>query len=385
MKRFNLHRPFNGRKIEEARKIRNLTLQEVAEKVNVTHQTISKYEKNKAIPSIEMINALAAILNFEPSFFYTDELPDDFFENSFIYRSKASVAKKYREQTENMIGLIHRLIENIQSKVNLPQFDNSLVKSPKNNEFSVSSDDEIEALALKVRSKFNLEDGPLGSITALCEKLGIHILYLNLNHQGIDACTVSIKGKPFIVLNNSITSSSRARFNIAHELGHILLHSNYPKRVLNKSQYSKRIEYEANRFAAAILMPESGISKDLSSMGLDYLLILKKHWKVSLQAIIYRAEQLEIFTPEYCLYLRQTISRNKWRIKEPYDEEIPFETPKLLSHALRYITEKLNISLSQLSFETGLTESEILSFCEFTPSIETRSTQNTKPSIRRVK
>lgn len=363
MQQEKLHRGFNGKKIQEARQIRNLTLEEVADKVGVSHQSISKYEKNKSTPSLEMINALSQVLEFEPSFFYTQEINPDISKYSFIYRSKASVAKKYKDQTERHIGLIDLIVRNIKSKVKMPLFDLSLLKTVNPNVFQPTDDDELESLALKIRAKFNLSDGPISNITTLVERLGVHIIFLNLNHQGIDACSVFIDDTPYIILNTGVSSSVRIRFNIAHELAHILLHSKYNKKVLSKPEHSKRMEYEANRLGLALLLPESGFVKDLTSLGLDYLLILKKHWLVSVQALIYRAEQLELFTPEYCLYLRQQISRKGWRYKEPFDETIPIETTRLLTHALTYIQEKMNIPLSQIAFQTGVSEKEIIELC----------------------
>ncbi|MBA9086549.1 Zn-dependent peptidase ImmA (M78 family)/transcriptional regulator with XRE-family HTH domain [Fontibacillus solani] len=354
------HSVFNGKKLEEARKIRNMTLEEVASLANVSHQSISKYEKNRATPNIEMLNKLSEILCFELSFFYTAEIKDDVYSNAFIYRSKASVAKKYRDQTESQIGLIDLVVKNIKSRVKMPSFDQSLLKQVNPNVFSPTLDNEIEEIAKNIRKKFGLSDGPISNLTALCEKLGIYIVYLNLNHQGIDACSVLIDDVPYIVLNKDITSAVRLRFNIAHELGHIILHLRYSKKTLAKKEITKIVEYEANRLGISLLLPESGLTKDLSSLGLDYLLILKKHWLVSVQAIVYRAEQLELFTPEYALYLRQQISRKKWRLQEPFDNEIIPEAPKLLAHALKYLAEKMDTSLSQISFQTGVREEELL-------------------------
>ncbi|MDU0331955.1 helix-turn-helix domain-containing protein [Paenibacillus barengoltzii] len=363
------HSVFNGKKLEEARKIRNMTLEEVASLANVSHQSISKYEKNRATPNLEMLSKLAEILRFEPSFFFSSEIKEDVYKNTFIYRSKASVAKKYKDQTESQIGLIDLVVKNIRSKVKMPTFDHTLLKQVKPDVFTPTSDIEIETIAENIRKRFGLSDGPISNLTALCEKMGIYIVFLNLNHQGIDACSVIIDDVPYIILNKDITSAVRLRFNIAHELGHLILHLKYSKKTLAKKEITKIIEYEANRLGIALLLPESGLTKDLSSLGLDYLLILKKHWLVSVQAIIYRAEQLELFTPEYALYLRQQISRKKWRHKEPFDDEIVPETPKLLAHAIKYLSERMNTSLSQISFQTGVREQELLDVLVYDKSI----------------
>lgn len=371
---------FNGNKLKQARCIRNVTLQELSEHLDKSHQAISKYENGKAIPSSEDLIKLSQFLNFEPSFFYLDDTEASFYEIPFIFRSKASAAKKYKDQTKELILLIQHLVNNIELKISLPKFDLNLINEPKD-EFSPMSDYDIESLATKVRRNFNLGDGPISNLTALCEKMGVIITYINLDHQGIDACSVLLNRRPYIVLNKGVESAARMRFNIAHELGHILLHSRYLSKVISKKIHSKRMEYEANRFAAALLMPERGIIQDISALGLDYLITLKKHWKVSLQAIIYRAEQLELFTPEYALYLRQQISRKKWRTKEPLDDELLLEQPKLLSHAIKYLEREKNFFLSQLSFATGVTTEEIKGFCDGMQQLEKESL---KPNLKIV-
>lgn len=377
----NLLNEFNGKKLMEARKIRNYTLEELEEKTGISHQAISKYEKNKSNPNIDMIRLLAGILNFEVSFFYTKDIETIIDDKAFVYRSKASVAKKYKDQTELQIGLIDMVIKAVRKKVNMPVFDLSLTKAVDSESFAPTSEEEIEKLANKIRSQFSLTDGPISNITAMCEKLGVHIVYLNLNHQGIDACSVVLDGTPYVILNSEIKSAVRMRFNIAHELGHIILHLKYSKKVHGKRENAKRMEYEANYLASCLLLPESGLAKDLSSLGLDYLLILKKHWLVSVQMIIYRAEKLELFTPEYCLYLRQQISRKGWRTFEPFDDEIPKETPKMLKQAIKYLDEKLGVSISEISFMTGVKEDEILQFC----SPETLSSRPLKSANKIVR
>lgn len=44
--------------LKEARKNKKLTLEEVAEKLNLTASTISKYENGTIIPKIDQINSL---------------------------------------------------------------------------------------------------------------------------------------------------------------------------------------------------------------------------------------------------------------------------------------------------------------------------------------
>jgi Zn-dependent peptidase ImmA (M78 family) len=55
-------------------------------------------------------------------------------------------------------------------------------------------------------------------------------------------------------------------------------------------------EAEANAFAAEFLMPAKEIKPQLRKLDLCRLAELKRHWKVSIQALIYRAHTRGMIT-----------------------------------------------------------------------------------------
>ncbi|WP_375679996.1 ImmA/IrrE family metallo-endopeptidase [Bartonella sp. AP7XZML] len=73
----------------------------------------------------------------------------------------------------------------------------------------------------------------------------------------------------FIVLREDIykdayDDNGRARFTVAHELGHLFLHTNLPfQRVIDSHEIPvyRSAEKQANQFAAELLMPRSGMSR----------------------------------------------------------------------------------------------------------------------------
>lgn len=357
--RKKLSSKFQGKKLKQARLIRNLTIQELSEMLGITHQAVSKYEKDQMEPSYEILKKMSNTLNFKSSFFFNEPLDEQFYENPFIFRKKSGVAKKYQNQLIEHMSMVSQFVSYINEFVNLPKFDNALIKKT-NSKFQATEDEDMEVLATSIRRYLKLGDGPIDNMTLLCEKLGVIVVFADLSKSLIDGCSTVYRGRPIILLNNKKESSVRTRFTLAHELGHILIHSNLPSSELLNSSNSKRIEYEANLFASFLLMPESTFSQDINGLGLDYLLVMKEHWKVSLQAMIFRAEYLEYFSQDYALYLRQQISRKKWRTKEPLDDKIRFEDPILLRQAIEFLIKSEKKSLSEISFQTGVTEDEIL-------------------------
>jgi IrrE N-terminal-like domain len=70
------------------------------------------------------------------------------------------------------------------------------------------------------------------------------------------------------IYEGAYKDDTRARFTLAHELGHLCLHWGYPRpRLAPEAQKSNdpsakgRVEKEANQFAAAFLMPRSVATK----------------------------------------------------------------------------------------------------------------------------
>lgn len=69
-----------GERIRTLRKAKNLTTQELADKVNISQSYISRFENNRAIPDIDMLERILTALNSSLSTFFTDEfqdMPDD--------------------------------------------------------------------------------------------------------------------------------------------------------------------------------------------------------------------------------------------------------------------------------------------------------------------
>jgi Zn-dependent peptidase ImmA (M78 family) len=113
-------------------------------------------------------------------------------------------------------------------------------------------------------------------------------------------------GRPVIAVN-SAHHRNRQRFTIAHECGHLILHSDRDvfvdrsfsilRRDENSSKAENYMEVEANQFAAEILMPASFLKRDLVRFNIDLeddsqIAVLAKKYSVSAQAMSYRVANL---------------------------------------------------------------------------------------------
>ncbi|HAG99910.1 MAG TPA: hypothetical protein DCL75_13910 [Ktedonobacter sp.] len=107
-------------------------------------------------------------------------------------------------------------------------------------------------------------------------------------------------------------------FTLAHEIGHIVMHQ-IP---------TENMEEEADRFAAEFLMPSRDISPDLDSITFTNLARLKSYWKVSMAALIVRANDMGKITQRQYRTLFEQMNKNGYRMNEPIP--IPVEEPALL-------------------------------------------------------
>lgn len=158
------------------------------------------------------------------------------------------------------------------------------------------SRDDIEQIADKVRKVVGYQPG--AELIPIIERIGGKVEFIHLHHWLDDHCaTIEVRGKRDFTIRLSRNGGLlRNRFSLAHELGHYVLHSQIGKIQLlaTRSLISERVEWEANWFAAAFLMPANAFRKrwkltkndeDLAS----YFLVSTQAVKVRKEVIIEKA------------------------------------------------------------------------------------------------
>lgn len=169
----------------------------------------------------------------------------------------------------------------------------------------VDSLDEIESLTGEVRCALQHEEhGPIRNLTAAVERAGVCIVPI-AGLEGIDGLSAWVEGVPVIGLAPSVPGD-RFRFNIAHELGHLLTHT----------VKTANTENEANRFAGSLLVPEDDFEAAMSIRpDLRHFVALKSAWGLSVAAFVYRAHDLGHVDDKR--YRALQIQMSKWRKNEP--------------------------------------------------------------------
>lgn len=349
---------FVGEKLREAREARGFNASELADLLEISRQSISKYENDLQSPSPQVMDKICQILMLPSDFFLHARKRKIDNESPIFYRSMSAATKTERLRAQgrylwlqDIFSYLWKFIEF--PSVNLPTFDD-VPKDP-----TLISNEIIEDIAVRTRRYWNLGDGPISSMVWLLENNGIIVGSYNLETATLDAFSQVLFNRPHIILGIDKKSAVRSRFNAAHELGHLILHQGIPKKLLNSPQYFKMIEDQAHRFAGAFHLTESAFIEEVSSVSLEQFRLLKPRWKVSIAAMLHRAKDLGFVEEEEAHLLWRNYNRRGWKKLEPLDDEIPQEQPQLLKNAFELIINNNIQSRSEILQKLKLNPSDI--------------------------
>ncbi|WP_066294835.1 MULTISPECIES: helix-turn-helix domain-containing protein [Bacillaceae] len=349
-----LERQFNGSRLREGRIYRGYTITDLANELEVSKQMISKYENNKAVPTFESLIQISNLLKFPKEYFYENSI--EVKTGNTYFRSLLTTGKKEREMQYDRVKYLTIIRALLEEYVDFPE-----LHVP---DFSERDSENVEEIANRLRVEWGLEDKPIKDIVFLLETKGFVISSLNLDKRTIDAfgSQHEVNGKQYysIVLGNDKGSFYRRQFDVAHELGHKVLHDPYLNLDdLSKDEF-KQIEQEANDFAAAFLLPKESFLRDVSIHPNDlmYYKLLKKKWCVSIGAMVMRAYKLGAITEGTYQYMQRSISQKGWRTKEPLDDIKDIREPVSMKQAIELLIENNYITgdefMQKLSQHYGL-------------------------------
>lgn len=349
----------NGEHLKTARLFRGLSLSDLSEKTGITKQALSLYENSTIKPEINKLFLIASALNFPVDYFMCTDSFNVKTESTY-FRSLLSTSKISRTAQSIRIEFIAKLYETLVEYIDFPDrnFPNIAFKDKKcyneNENDELHETKEIDDIASQCRRYWNLGNEPISNLQKLIESNGIIVTFLDTRDNNIDAFsqkTIINDNSVYIIVLNSSKNYVRARFDLAHELGHILLHP-WSENIeeLSKQEFKNR-EAQANKFAGAFLLPKESFGNDISHYPtkLDFYVHLKDKWNVSIQAMIYRAHQLEIITTSQYQYLMRQVSKRGWRTKEPKDKPYKMDET-LLQEAVELLFSEGGMTPAALMF-----------------------------------
>lgn len=320
---------FIGARLELARTLRGMTLNDVANGVVLSFGAISHYETGRKQPTPEVVAALAELLGVHPTFFYTS-LTDIWQEEECSFRHRRTTPEKVKRQARAHGTLVGQIIGYLATALRFPRYSVPHIHAATGN--------AIEEAAEQCRTHWRLGiDTPILHMGRVLEHAGVVIVQNFAHSEKIDA--FSRRGEVAIVVLNTVkNSTSRLIFDLAHECGHLVMHPGEPTG-------SEQTEKAADYFAGAFLLPRKAFAREFSAQRFSWphVFELKKRWRVSASAIIRRAYQLNLITAIGYRQANRYMSAMGWTKQEPNEPE--FIGPELLPTAFHAVEEGLGTSV----------------------------------------
>ena len=218
--------------------------------------------------------------------------------------------------------------------------------------FGVNSQQSGEELAADVRKLFGYAtDTPVPSVIELMERFGVRVIEMPTASR-IDGFAARFGSEHAVVLNPNVPND-RGRLNAGHEWGHVL----YEDCAQGVKWSHKVVESRAYEFAFGLLMPRSILEDAFRGRSMVKLVQYKERYGVSLAAMVYRAEKVNILSMSETEWLWRQFAVRGWRKKEPGnarpDRAIRFE--RLFEEAV----QGKAVSRHDLLWMMGLSEDEM--------------------------
>ena len=292
-----------------------MTQHSVADSASVTQAALSRYENDIRVPQADAAQALADALGVTLDFLErAGRAEGALMVDAHMRRRRTAKATTWRRLEARInvyrvqLGMLARQVD-LEPALAMPAFDPL--------EFAPGD------AARMVRMQWRMPSGPVRDLVGWVEGAGCVVIAEDfgvLTGGGrVDGLSQWAGDWP-VMLVNSRAPTDRLRMTMAHELGHVCLHS---------SELGGDPEDEANDFAAELLMPANEIRSDLRNLTLGKLHDLKRFWGVSMQALIERAHKLETVTSAQRTNFYKALSSRGWRTREPLSDEITPERPRL--------------------------------------------------------
>jgi len=322
-----------------ARQTRGLTQKELANSLSVNQGWLSRIEGGLRNISEDKAKQLADLLGY-PLAFFSQPDPPSLTGRTDVFHRKTAVPEKVLDKVNGQLTVISTSLEKLLQGIDIEGTDMDFIDLE---EYAGS----IEGIAQMVRANWGVPCGPVQNVTKLIENAKAVIIPFDFETKRIDATSFRLaKSRPLFFINTS-AYGDRLRFTLCHELGHIIMHQG----VIRENR-----EEEANRFAAEFLMPARDIEPYLDDLSLPKLAGLKIQWRVSMAALLKRAQTLSTITQTQARNLWVQLSRYKQR--EPEELDIPIETPRLYREIIDVYQRELDYDVSELCNLLRLSESD---------------------------
>lgn len=345
---------FEPGRLVQALAARGLSQVALAGMVGVSTATVSKWKSGQQSPEAEALTNLSKVINVAPEWF-TRPLPGKC--SLPLFRSNASALSNARSMLEARLEWAQEIALALSEFVDFPEVN--LPKRTFTDPEEITSAD-IEEAADECRELWNLGRRSIPDLAMAVEGAGVILVREETGIatiEGLSAWSHAL-GRPLVLLSSDKQNGFRSRFDLAHELGHLILHKGI-ERSTDPVRH-KIMEDQAHRFAGAFLLPAETFAAEVRSpVTLDSLLLLKQRWGVSAAAMIMRLWALKIIDDDAkgLLFKRRSA---RWGVKaEPGDEGRAPEQARLLKRTVELLASSGVLPVESVAPYIGLSANDI--------------------------
>lgn len=327
---------FIPERLIEARDARRISSKSaLARKLKINPSTVSRWEDGISAPDPEALRLLADELRVRPEFFLR---PSFINERPTFLRSFANARVRDLNFQQVQMRWLQEVSNTLEHYVEFPAVDIPDVMG--NRHYRQLDEDDLESIALDLRTNWNIGDGPCVDVVALMERVGFIVSVIEMGTAKLDGlCSWSpIDGRPHVLLSSDKECFARRQMDAAHEMSHAILHRNVTQDELKSDL--EFIETQAFRLASAFLMPQTTYATEVSFVTLAALQTMKQRWRVSIKAQIRRLRELGIIDAEHAVHLYKMYSAKGWSKNEPYDDIWQPVKPRALKEAIELIVSE---------------------------------------------
>lgn len=334
---------FNGARLKSARLYRGKTIIELAKESKIDVLSVERFENNNISPNIEETIRICAVLNFQREYFFEEDDITVDVESSFF---KTPVENYYKEEL--------KAIEKAKMAFKILNFIERYISFPKLNIIHEKLENSnMECIAYKLRNHYKLGNSSAVNLLNLLEVNGFVIIGGNIKKSSTDSFTIKQKiyeeSRYFMGVGNDKKSLAKRNYDLAKQLGHVVLHDKYINRETLSSKEFQKLEEEAREFAACFLLDKETFLEDLKEpSNLEYYAMLKREYIVPIELMLYRAYQLQIISYRKYEHMIKEMKSLGWDKKEPFDN-IKATSPILFKKGLEILEENKIISLDRFS------------------------------------
>lgn len=316
---------FVPERLKDIRLLNHYTAEDLAERLGITKQAVSKYETGRTIPSMDILNRILEIFSLPPGYLTKEDiLPPNM--SAVFYRKKNRTACRVIDEAQVVLKWYYEII----------MASRSVLAAPALNIPCFSGNLQIEDKALELRRFWHIDEQPIADMSCLLEENGFYIFTIKMDNDKVDGYSQMIGDCPVIVLNDNKGSRERKNFSLAHELGHLVLHTEAD------FDGSDQLEKEADCFAASFLMPEEPFSKGIIRKDAETFIELGKRWHVSPQAAVERCGRLGLLGENH-----EITQARKARLYQHFNKLKNYYLPEMRSFcSLKAVLEKIDVDES---------------------------------------